>query len=436
MTPPSDRVDDSVLRWIKNRPNSTAFWLTVAAIVLVGGVLLPATGWDWLRSGTSESQGESNSTTIRNIGFLVAGALALVFAVWRGVLAQRQAATAERQAETALRQTETAQRQVEIAQQGLLNERYQKGADMLGSEVLTVRLGGIYALQRLAKEHPEQYHVQVMRLLCAFVRLPSKDQSIEPGPAAIEPGTLLGIRHDVDAIMQAIGSRSNQQIALEREADFRLDLRGAELTGAQLLDADLSHARFHHARLSNVNFANTDLTDAFLSHADLSQAQFVNVNFTRARFWSAILSGAMLQDADLPRMDFHYANLERANLIRANLSGAIFQDVNAANARFDRACLPDAGFLRTDLSGAHFTRADLSGARFGDVDLYRTNLAKANLSGAEFSVGDRQGANRLTQVQLDQARADAGNPPKLDGILDAETGEPLVWRGKPIDADP
>ena len=30
-----------------------------------------------------------------------------------------------------------------------------------------------YALQRLAEEHPERYHIQIMRLFCAFVRNPT-----------------------------------------------------------------------------------------------------------------------------------------------------------------------------------------------------------------------------------------------------------------------
>ena len=410
------------MEYIRNLPNSTAFWLALVAFVLVCSVLLPAAGWDWLRSGESGSGGESNSTTIRNVGFLIAGMLALVFAVWRGVLLQRQAATAERQSET--------------LQQGLLNERYQKGAEMLGCGVLTVRLGGIYALQRLAEEHPEQHHIQAMRLLCAFLRLPTKDQSLESGQAAIEPGTLLGIRQDVEGIMQAIGSRSKLRIGLEREVEFRLDLRGADLRGAQLLDADLSQAMFHHAHLSNVNFANTDLTDSFLSYADLSQAEFHDVNFTRTRLWSANLSGAMLQNADLSKMDFHNTNLAGTNLLRANLSGANFHDANAANAWFEGANLSAAGFLRADLSGARLARADLSGAHFWGADLNRAHFGDANLSGAEFSVGGGQAAKGLTQVQLDEARADADNPPKLDGVLDAETGEQLVWRGKPIVACP
>ena len=65
-----------------------------------------------------------------------------------------------------------AERQADTARLSLLNERYLKGAEMLGSEVLSVRLGGIYALQRLAEEHPGHYHLQVMNLFCAF-RAPS-----------------------------------------------------------------------------------------------------------------------------------------------------------------------------------------------------------------------------------------------------------------------
>ena len=66
-----------------------------------------------------------------------------MLAIWRSTVAERQSAT---------------------AQQGLLNERYQKGAEMLGSDVLSVRLGGIYALERLAAEDPNQYHILVMKL--------------------------------------------------------------------------------------------------------------------------------------------------------------------------------------------------------------------------------------------------------------------------------
>ncbi len=402
-----NRISSLIRKW------EGALWLAGAVgVVLIGGIL---SGWFWDKLGGDT---ESFSTTLRNVALVIGGVAAILLAVWRSRVSERQATITQYQAET--------------AQQSLMNERYQRGAEMLGSEVLSVRLGGIYALQRLAVEHPNQYHIQIMRLFCAFVRLPTKDQSLEVGQAAIEPGTLVGRRQDVETIMEAIGSRAQSRIDIERKEDFRLDLRGANLHEAQLLGADLSNAMFHHSNLSSVNFANTDLTDSFLSYADLSRAQFHDVNFTRTRLWFTNLSGAMLQDADLPRTDFSNANLVGTNFLGANLSGANFQDAKAANAWFELANLSGASFLRADLSGARLMRADLSSAHFWDADLNQANIADANLSGAEFSVGGQQAGKGLTHVQIDQARADPNNPPELTGTADAESGEPLVWRGKPL----
>ena len=132
---------------------------------LLVGIWLTICFWGWLHPEAPTTV--SNSETLRNVGFLIGGALAFMFAAWRGWVAERQADAAQRQAETALRQAETADR-------GLLNDRYQKAAEMLGSNVIAVRLGGIYALQGLAERHPEEYHVPVMQQLCSFVRHPTE----------------------------------------------------------------------------------------------------------------------------------------------------------------------------------------------------------------------------------------------------------------------
>ncbi len=173
---------------------------------------------------------ESPSTTIRNVGLVIGGIIAMVLAIWRSIVAdrqskasQRQAETSHRQAETSHRQAETSHGQAETSERGLLNERYQKGAEMLGSKILIVRLGGIYALQRLAKEHAEQYHVQIMRLFCAFVRHPTehKDDTAESTDANETSSTKLDrTREDVQTAMTAIGTRSDADIILEHKEKF------------------------------------------------------------------------------------------------------------------------------------------------------------------------------------------------------------------------
>ena len=382
---------------IKSLPNSTAFWLALVTIVLLGSILgLAFWGWDWLREMELNLLPESKSTTIRNAGLVIAGALALVFAVWRGVLAQRQA---------------------ELAQQGLSNERYQKGAEMLGSEVLAVRLGGIYALQRLAAEHPEHYHIQIMQLLCSYVRNPTGD---EQGPVSgyDEDGEpIRKLREDVQAAMYAIGKRTDACIAIEKAAFFRLDLRNANL---------------QHSRLLNLN----------LSYALLEKS-----NMFGASLYISNLSSASLTDANLSDTDLTGANLSAAMLNRANLSGSFFNDTKLSNASLYRANLSNAFLLRANLSNASLPSANLSNTRSRNSDLSHANLAGANLAGVNLiddnltgaSFGrDREDGGRqipsrnLTQAQLEEALSDPDNLPNLEGVLDVETGKQLVWRGKPL----
>ena len=325
----------------KNLPNSTAFWLALVGIVLLGSILgLAFWGWDWLSETKPNLPSESRSTTIRNAGFVIAGAIALVFAVWRGVVAQHQA--------------ETAQRQSETSQQGLLNERYQKGAEMLGNSILSVRLGGIYALQRLAEEHPGQYHLQIIELFCAFVRFPTGDNRMEfrsEVDEELDERTSI-LRPDVQDTMRFLGSRSQEGIRIERREGIKLYLRDANMSNLQTVDANLSRAWLTHANLSN----------AELRRADLSYARLHQANLFKAKLQNADLYRASLNDANLSDASLTGANLSRARLARANLSDAFLSRSDLSNAFLSRANLSKAIFWSADLSNADLAGADLTGA--------------------------------------------------------------------------
>ena len=92
--------------------------LGVSAAGVVAGIVVTAVDPGWV------SGGESGSTTIRNLSIVLAGLVALPLAVWRGVVANRQARAARGQAEAA-------QRQADTAQQDLRNKRYQETVGLL-----------------------------------------------------------------------------------------------------------------------------------------------------------------------------------------------------------------------------------------------------------------------------------------------------------------
>lgn len=284
-------------------------WALGALLVL--GIILSIVYWDWLRGG------DSASTTIRNVGLVSAGAVALWVAIWRSKIAERT----------------------------LLNDRYQQAAAMLGNELLSVRLAGIYALRELARQHRDEYHVQVIHLLCAFMR----DRGRESLGLASPPQHKDEIQQAIDAISEC-----------------------RHYEGSPLLERDGGYIYL-------------DLQNTALQHSFLRELSLFHVNF----------SGA---------------NLRHAMLGHANLRHCFFLDAD----------LQDAYLAYADFSSAYLTEAQVAGA----------NFTGANLSSTIFCVSDDP-VRGLTQEQLDTAVADPDNPPKLNGALDAKSGEPLVWRGKP-----
>lgn len=210
-------------------------------------------------------------------------------------------------------------RQVDTAQRGLLNERFQKGAEMLGSENISVRIGGIYALQHLAEEHPEIYHVQVMELLCAFVRHPTKGKS----DGAVLDEEEQSPRADVSTIAEIIRKRNSGHIQIERKAKFRLDLSNADLRRLNLSDSDLS--------------------EAILFGSDLSRASLMRANLSNAQLQGALFSELGLETRVISHKQRFHREHSYAFLQDANISGAVFADsINPAQGlmqeEVDKAC--------------------------------------------------------------------------------------------------
>ena len=406
-------------------PESRAFWIATAVALPSVAIVLSIVCWDWL------SGSESGSTTIRNVGLVIAGLVALPLAIWRGIVADRQSAAARRQAEA--------------AQLSLLNERYQKGAEMLGSEVLSVRLGGIYALERLASEHPQQYHLQTMKLFCSFVRNPTGQLAIDADLDGEEMGRNTELRADVQAVMTAIGGRSDVGRALEKGEDFTLDLRGAylsyaQLSGANLSSADLSCANLSHANFFERRFPPPDMSEPIPSGPDQPEArpvfagESITPELSGLEHRRANLSLSILNDADLSSAFLLGTDVSGAQLLGANLSEVSMFYVNLQKAVLMSADLSKASIFSSDLSGAQLGGANLSKAQLINTKLYGTDLFNATLQGADFSAallskacGEFRAVG-LTQRQIDQVRINPDDPPSLAGVVEVGTRKPLVWR--------
>jgi uncharacterized protein YjbI with pentapeptide repeats len=292
-------------------------------------------------------------------------------------------------------QTDQWQRRThELTEQGQITDRYTKAVEQLGSDKLDVRIGGIYALERITRDSPKD-HPTVMEVLTAFIRdhsreplpPPDRDHSREPSPPPDtgnpeqrrprprryeDPTTL--IRPDVQAAVTVIGRR-----------DATRDILPIDLPGAYLNRAVLTRAYLARAVLTRADLTGARLDGALLAEADLGNADLTRANLTRAQ-----LTGADLGGAKLPR----------ANLTRANLSNADLTDANLSRAFLGGADLGGADLTRADLTDAVLGGPDNTGAMHGAADITEANLFLANLTGADLTGVDLGGAADLSDAKF------------------------------------
>ena len=338
---------------------------------------------DWLIDS------EKTSSIVRTTVLTAAALIAIPLALWRSRVSERQ--------------VDIAQEQYEIAHQGLLDERFRQGAEMLGSDLLSVRLGGIYALQKLSEENPLDYHIQVVRLFCAFVRHPPKD---EKAVIHLSGEKYPRLREDVQAVMSAIGLRNQAGLECEDAEGIHLDLQGADLCGLHLRDANLSGANFRGADLDHAYLLGSDFTGASLVTVNLARANLVHAKMSRTNMVSVDLTDSTCQGTDFSSSSIIGGKMRKALLEGANFNGVIFGTPDLREARLHNA----------DLTGVTFKKGTRS-----------TNIGTDSCTTEDIYA-------QLTQNQLDEAVADINDPPRFDnGTVDVDTGKALVWRGKAVE---
>jgi len=174
-------------------------------------------------------------------------------------------------------------RTLELTEQGQVTDRYTKAIEQLGSDKLDVRIGGIYALERVARDSARD-HPTVIEVLTAFIREHSREPWPPPDPVGeVAPGLFRAeenweraTRPDVQAALTVVGRRDSLRDILWIDlggADLRgVNLRGADLRGANLRGADLTRADLGGADLGRANLRRADLTRAIVVAVDLAGA--------------------------------------------------------------------------------------------------------------------------------------------------------------------
>ena len=200
------------------------------------------------------------------------------------------------------RQSGDLQRQsADTQREGQITDRFTKAIDQLGALApgggteangqakinLVVRLGGIYALERIARDSPKD-HWTIMEVLTTYVRENAYPLNSEETLAASPL-----VRADVQSVLTVLGRRN-----ITRDPVGQLDLNHANLNGSDLILAHMEGANLSFAQLRKAKFY----------QAYLSKTEFIGANLDEADFYNADLAGADLSYASLKGADFSSAH--------------------------------------------------------------------------------------------------------------------------------
>ncbi len=214
------------------------------------------------------------------------------------------------QKETFKWQRDHATKQIDLMQSGQITYRFMRAIEHLGSSSSQVRIGGIFALERIARESPPD-RPHIVSTLAALVR--------ERLPAlAVGDGgyvqVLMQRAPDAQAAMTAlcrpplsddrrdsseIGGLDLSRTDLRRASLKNADLRGANLWGAHLENADLRRADLTHSNLNNAHFGTiTPGQPGFERGTDLRHATLTRAQLNNTYDFSAALTEGVIGLAD------------------------------------------------------------------------------------------------------------------------------------------
>ncbi|MCP2245824.1 pentapeptide repeat-containing protein [Lentzea aerocolonigenes] len=242
-------------RLMVRRPRSPALR---PAVVVGAGVIVAAVGWgatSWLLAEANKAPADARPQarveaikTGLSIGAGTGGVFALLLAVRRQ---WHQEITA---ADTNL-----------DASEKRITELYTKAVEQLGSDKAPVRLGGLYALERLAQNNESQRQT-IVNVFCAYLRMPNTYESASD--QAQEREVRLTAQHLIRDHLHAAQKGFPPSTFWP---GIRIDLTGAVLEDFSLAGCQVGPANFTDATFTGTaTFAEADLR----GHALFARTRF------------------------------------------------------------------------------------------------------------------------------------------------------------------
>lgn len=233
-----------------------------------------------------------------------------------------------------------------LTRAGHITDRYAKSIEQIGHQSLDVRIGGIFALEKIALDSQADRQTAV-EILTAFIREHTRTGARTPGTDAVTA--------DVQAALSVLGRRPGGD-----EEHRPLDLYDCGLKNADLTRANLRRVMFFYSYLAGARFYQSCLDDAGLSFCEAEGASFNGVSARGAHFVKSVYSKSYFINGDFTDADFYGCDLTGSDFGRrySEEGDSPLPPAILTNARMTKATLKDTNFRGVDLSSVRGLEQD------------------------------------------------------------------------------
>lgn len=290
---------------------------------------------------------------------------------------------------------------------------------------IEVRIGAILALEQLAKNNPDEVHIQIMEILTAYIRenAPASAAATLPSCPQYNSNVLANFgeqleqwktdhltalegirpRGDIQTALTVIGRRGDYQKALERgpvpcfeKSSLKPPECPAPNTGGILSEKDIDRFKkeAQKCRDKALEWRETDRPFRIdLRRANLQGADLRKGDFEGAQLVESLMEGTDLRATNLAGAELTLAQMQSSKMLFCKLDAASLwrSELQGAELRF--ASLKAASLYQSHLEGADSRYARMEAARLLDTRLQMADLREAHLEGAEVLTQRLQGSD-------------------------------------------
>ncbi|MDR0484857.1 MAG: pentapeptide repeat-containing protein [Alphaproteobacteria bacterium] len=193
-----------------------------------------------------------------------------------------------------------------LTEENNLNTTFKDAVLLLGSEKVSIRMSGVYALVDMAKKNQETYAERINNVLCRYIvaETENKEKYNE---------------RDIQELIDFIIIKN-----AELFKNFEKDLSNAIFKEIKFEDTSVINVKFYNSKFQECTFEGAKLNECYFKKAVLHKIDFRKAKLNKCYFSYAVLHRCDFSDTVLDKSDFRKAELHKCDFVNVKLNGRIY----------------------------------------------------------------------------------------------------------------